>query len=134
MFSVSVSQSMADAARTAASVLFNLPEYDVIEVVADPAGGRRVVMIATRALEAAGPGCGVLSARVHQRFAQRIRDVLFDGLVKVVWIKKRWRCSEVPCRAKHVHRSHDPGPNHGTAYDPVERGDHGCGGRRGPCR
>ncbi len=46
---------MADAARSAASVLFNLHEYDVIEVAGDDAGGRRVT-IATSVLEAACPG------------------------------------------------------------------------------
>lgn len=91
-----MSQPMADAARSAASVLFNLPEYDVVEVARDQAGGRRVV-ISTHHLEAACPGCGVLTARVHQRTAQRVQDVPFDGLVEVVWIKKRWRCLEVLC-------------------------------------
>ncbi len=91
-----MSQPMADAARSAASVLFNLPEYDVIDVASDEGGGRRV-LISTRALESACPGCGVLTARVHQRTLQRLRDVPFDGLVEVVWIKKRWRCVEVLC-------------------------------------
>jgi len=91
-----VSQPMADAARSAASVLFNLPEYDVVEVTRDEQGDRRVV-ISTQGLEAPCPGCGVLTARVHQRTTQRVRDVSFDGLVEVVWIKKRWRCIEVLC-------------------------------------
>ena len=52
-----MSQPMADAARSAASVLFNLPEYEVIEVAHDEADGRRVV-ITTPALQAACPGCG----------------------------------------------------------------------------
>jgi len=91
-----VSQPMADAARSAASVLFNLPEYDVVEVTGDEQGDRRVV-ISTQVLEAACPGCGVLTGRVHQRTTQRVRDVPFDGLVEVVWIKKRWRCIEVLC-------------------------------------
>ncbi len=91
-----MSQPMADAARSAASVLFNLPEYEVIEVAGDHMGGRRVT-IATRARAAACPGCGVLSGRVHQRTAQRVRDVPFDGLIEVVWIKKRWRCGDAGC-------------------------------------
>jgi len=28
---------------------------------------------------------------------QRIRDVPFDGLVTVWWVKKRWRCVEALC-------------------------------------
>jgi len=87
---------MADAARSAASVLFNLPEYDVIEVAGDEAGGRRVV-ISTPIHEAACPGCGVLTTRVHQHTLQRVRDVPFDGLIEVAWLKKRWRCVEILC-------------------------------------
>lgn len=59
-------------AADAASVLFNLPE-------------------------AACPACGVLTRRVHQRTRQRVRDVDFDGTVRVWWIKKRWRCAEPLC-------------------------------------
>ena len=91
-----MSQPMADAARSAASVLFNLPEYDVIEVAGDEAGGRRVV-ISTPIHEAACPGCGVLTTRVHQHTLQRVRDVPFDGLIEVAWLKKRWRCVEILC-------------------------------------
>ena len=127
-----MSQPMADAARSAASVLFNLPEYDVIEVARDEAGGRRVV-ISTPVREAACPGCGVLTARVHQRTTQRVRDVGFDGLIEVVWLKKRWRCVEDPLREEDVHRAHHPGPDQGQADDPAEGGDHHSGGRRGPC-
>jgi len=94
-----VSQPMAGAARSAASVLFNLPEYDVIEVTRDGSDSRRVV-ISTPILEAACPGCGVLTARVHQRTLQRLRDVPFDGLIDVVWLKKRWRCVEDVCAKK----------------------------------
>ncbi len=91
-----MSQPMADAARSAASVLFNLPEYEVIEVAHDEADGRRVV-ITTPALQAACPGCGVFTARVHQRILQWVRDVPFDGLIEVMWLKKRWRCVEAGC-------------------------------------
>lgn len=91
-----MSQPTAGAAPTAASVLFNLPEYEVLEVVRDPDGGRRVV-ISTPVAEAACPDCGVLSGRVHQRTRQRIADVGFDGHVEVVWVKKRWACAEQLC-------------------------------------
>ena len=99
-----MSQPMADAARSAASVLFNLPEYDVIEVARDQGGGRRV-LISTPVREAACPDCGVLTGRVHQRTTQRVRDVPFDGLIEVMWIKKRWRCAEDLC-AKRTFTEH----------------------------
>lgn len=91
-----MSQPTAGAATTAASVLFNLPEYEVLEVVRDPDGGRRVV-ISTPIAEAACPGCGVFTDRVHQRTRQRLKDVAFDGLIQVEWVKKRWACAEQLC-------------------------------------
>jgi len=57
----------------------------------------RGVFVETRAGEAACPSCEVFTARVHQRTRQRVRDVPFDGLVTVWWIKKRWRCGETRC-------------------------------------
>jgi transposase len=88
-----VSKGTSDAA---ASVLFNMSEYKVVEVVRDDAGGRQVV-ISTPVSQAACPGCGVFTSSVHQRTRQRLRDVPFDGPVEVVWIKKRWRCPESAC-------------------------------------
>ncbi len=85
-----------EAALEAASVLFNLPEYRVLATVRDEAG-QREVFVETPAGEAACPSCGVFTARVHQRTQQRVRDVPFDGLVTVWWIKKRWRCGETRC-------------------------------------
>jgi transposase len=92
-----VSQPTAGAAFTAASVLFNLPEYEVLEVTRDQLDGGRRVVISTSVVEAACPDCGVFSSRVHQRTHQRLADVPFDGHVEVVWVKKRWRCAEVLC-------------------------------------
>lgn len=53
--------------------------------------------IDTPVLEAGCPSCGVVTSRVHQRTLQRVRDVPFDGLVVVWWVKKRWRCAEPAC-------------------------------------
>lgn len=92
-------QPTAGAASSAASVLFNLPDYEVLEVTRDEGGGRAVV-IATAVGEAACPDCGVLSARVHQRTRQRLADVPFDGHIEVVWLKKRWKCAEELCEKK----------------------------------
>lgn len=94
-----MSQPTAGAASSAASVLFNLPDYEVLEVTRDQDGGRTVV-IATEVAEAACPDCGVLSTRVHQRKRQRLADVPFDGHVEVAWIKKRWKCAEPLCAKK----------------------------------
>ena len=79
-----------------ASRLFNLSEYQVVDVTRDGLG-RRTVVIATRVREAACPACGVATSRVHQRTVQRVRDVPFDGQVTVVWVKRRWRCAESAC-------------------------------------
>ena len=81
---------------SAATVLFNLPDYRVVRVVRDQ-DGDRTVTVETLAVEAACPSCGVFSSSVHQRTLQRVRDVAFDGPVTVVWNKKRWRCWEVAC-------------------------------------
>ena len=89
-------KTTVDAAGDAASVLFNLPEYRVVAVARDD-HGRREVFVDTPVVEAGCPSCGVLSSRVHQRSRQRVRDVGFDGLVRVWWVKKRWRCGETAC-------------------------------------
>lgn len=94
-----MSQRTAGAASSAASVLFNLPDYEVLEVTRDHDGARTVV-IATPVAEAACPDCGVLSSRVHQRTPHRLADVPFDGHVEVVWMKKRWKCAEALCSKK----------------------------------
>ena len=72
-----------------ASVLINLSEYEVLEVIRAADGGQSVV-ISTPVTEAACPECGALTSRVHQRTRQRLRDVPYDGLVEVAWVKKRW--------------------------------------------
>lgn len=88
-----MSQSWSDAA---ASVLFTMFGYEVLEVARDAAGARTVVITAP-AVQATCPGCGVESFRVRQRTRQRLGDVHFDGHIEVVWVMKRWRCLE-SCR------------------------------------
>jgi len=80
-------------------VLFNLSDYEVLEVTRDDEGVRTVV-ITTPVTEAACPECGVLSSRVHQRMKQTLADVPFDGHIEVAWLKKRWKCAEVGCAKK----------------------------------
>ena len=89
--------SQATSGAGAASVLFNLPGYQVVLVTRDD-DERRAVTVATPTVEAACPSCGTFSSRVHQRTQQQLRDVRFDGLVTVWWVKKRWRCAEALCR------------------------------------
>jgi transposase len=82
--------------REAASVLFDLPGYRVIDAVDRP-DRLRLVTIASTAGEAACPSCGVLSARVHQRRGQRLADVPVAGPVEVVLIRRRFACAEPLC-------------------------------------
>lgn len=82
--------------REAASVLFDLPGYRVINAVDRP-GQLREVTIASTETEAACPSCGVLSGRVHQRVRQRLVDVLVAGRVEVVLVRRRFACAELRC-------------------------------------
>ena len=92
----SMADGCAQTVQGAASVLFNLPGYRVLEVTRDQ-DGHRTVTVSSTVLEDACPNCGTLSSRVHQRTRQRLRDVPFDGLVTVIWVKRRWRCLERLC-------------------------------------
>jgi transposase len=82
--------------REAASVLFDLPGYRVIDAVDRP-GQLRQVTIASTAVEAACPSCGVLSIRVHQRVRQRLADVPMAGPVEVILVRRRFACRELLC-------------------------------------
>ncbi|MBE1524373.1 transposase [Nesterenkonia lutea] len=83
--------------RDAASVVFNLAGYTVTEATDLPLGGRRVVVTA-EAPENACPSCGVLSARVHQRVRQRVKDIPTGGdRAELVVIKPRFLCAETRC-------------------------------------
>jgi len=81
--------------RDAASTIFNLPDYRVIDAV-DLPGGQRQVAVASTAPPGC-PVCGVISVRVHSRRRQTVRDVPTGGLVQVVWVKRRWFCDEAAC-------------------------------------
>jgi transposase len=82
--------------RDAASVLFDLPGHRVLDAV-DRDDGAREVLVASTATEAACPGCGVFSRRVHQRVRQRLRDVPVAGAVDVVLVRRRFVCVEQQC-------------------------------------
>ena len=53
-----MSKPTIDAASDAASVLFNLPEYRVVAVTRNEAGGREV-FLDTSVTEAGCPACGL---------------------------------------------------------------------------
>jgi transposase len=84
--------------RDAASALFNLPDYRVIDVVEDSGGVRRVEIEST---DPPGcPVCGVLARRVHSRRRQRLRDLPVAGPTELVWVKRRWFCDQARCRRR----------------------------------
>lgn len=81
--------------RDAASTIFNLPGYRVIDAVDLPDDGRRITVEATDP-----PGCtacGVIATRVHSRRRQYLRDIPVAGATEVVWAKRRWFCDEDAC-------------------------------------
>ncbi|MGP9602914.1 ISL3 family transposase [Brachybacterium sp. AOP42-E1-35] len=81
--------------RDAASTIFNLPNYRVIDAIDLPDGDRRVVIAST--VPPGCPVCGVLATKVHSRRSQRVRDVPVAGATVVVWAKRRWFCLEPGC-------------------------------------
>lgn len=83
--------------RDAASLIFNLPGYSVIDAVDLPLGGRRVIVRADTQDEGC-PDCGVISTRVHAWASQRVKDIPAGGEVLEVVVKKpRWLCAEPAC-------------------------------------
>jgi transposase len=82
--------------RDAASVIFNLPEYRVVEAVDLRLGGRRVKVEPVE-VEDGCPACGVVSSRVHAWVEQRVRDIPHAGQVVVVVRKPRLVCAEPAC-------------------------------------
>ena len=81
--------------RDAASTIFNLPNYRVIDATDLPDGDRRVVIAST--VPPGCPVCGVLATKVHSRRSQQVRDVPVAGATVVVWAKRRWFCLEQRC-------------------------------------
>jgi transposase len=82
--------------RDAASVIFNLPGYRVIEAIDLSLGGRRV-KVQPLDLDQGCPDCGVVSSRIHAWVMQRVRDIGHAGRVEVVVRKPRLVCAEPAC-------------------------------------
>jgi transposase IS204/IS1001/IS1096/IS1165 family protein len=118
--------------RDAASVIFNLPGYQVIDAVELPLGGRRI-KIQPVDLADGCPDCGVVSSRVHAWSAQRVRDVPHAGRVQVVVGKPRLVCAESACDRRTFTPATDAAAGPGPLHDPVEDGGAERGDRLGPC-
>jgi transposase len=82
--------------RDAASVIFNLPGYRVVDAVDLPLGGRRVKVQPVDLADGC-PSCGVISGRVHAWMVQRVRDLPHAGHLEVVVRKPRLVCAEPEC-------------------------------------
>ena len=82
----------------AATTIFNLPDYRVINAETLSFGQRRIRVEST--FPPGCPQCGVISTRRHSRRWQRIRDVPIAGAAEVLWCKRRWFCDEWLCERK----------------------------------
>ncbi|WP_336853858.1 ISL3 family transposase [Sinomonas albida] len=80
---------------SAATVIFNLPEYRVLSATVTALGARRIVVEATGVPGC--PACGVVSVRVKDTRLQRLRDIPVAGAATVLWRKRRWFCDEPVC-------------------------------------
>ena len=124
--------------RDAASVIFNLPGYRVVDAVDLPLGGRRV-RVQPADLADGCPSCGVISARAHAWIVQRVRDIPHAGQLEVMVRNRGW-C--VPSRTVREARSPQrpsscrSGPAaplaDGAALGGDRFGSGGRGGGRGP--
>ena len=77
-----------DRPRDAATVLFDLPGYRVLDAVDDPDGGRQVLV---EPVDSVGhcPDCGFGSRRVHSRPVSQVADVPIAGRLQVRVRKRR---------------------------------------------
>lgn len=82
--------------RDAASVIFNLPDYHVIDAIDLPSGGRRVIVRADEVADGC-PDCGVISGRVHAWCRQRVKDIPHAGGIELVVVKPRLVCAQRAC-------------------------------------
>jgi transposase len=82
--------------RDAASVIFNLPGYRVVDAVDLPLRGRRVKLQPVDLADGC-PSWGVISSRVHAWAVQRVRDIPYAGQLEVVVRKPRLVCAEPEC-------------------------------------
>lgn len=88
-----------EVAVDAASVLFNLPGYRVLAVTPGSEDEPlRTVLVESLETSAGCPSCGVLTARVHSRPVQQVKDLPCGGdAVRVLVRKRRYTCRESLC-------------------------------------
>lgn len=102
--------------RDAASVVFNLPGYEVIEALDRPLGGRRVRVQASERADGC-PDCGVVSARVHAWHEQRVTDIPAGGApVEVTVRKPRLVCAEYRCQRRTFTQATDQLPKRARCF------------------
>ncbi len=82
----------------AATTIFNLEDYRVLETQILEYGQRRIHVEST--VESSCPDCGVIGTRRHSRRWQRVRDIPVAGSVEVLWCKRRYFCDESLCERK----------------------------------
>jgi transposase len=81
-----------------AEAMLGLDGFVVLDVREDPA--ELVITIETTAVVVGCGGCGV-RAEAQDRMRIEIRDLAcFGRPVRLVWVKRRWRCGEVLCPVK----------------------------------
>ena len=96
--------------RDAASTIFNLPNYRVVDAIDLSDGGRQVVIASS--VPPGCPSCGVIATKVHSRRSQQVRDVPVAGTVQVVWAKRRWFCLEPACARRTFWEATDQVPRY----------------------
>ncbi|MCS6710697.1 ISL3 family transposase [Brachybacterium sp. EF45031] len=96
--------------RDAASTIFNLPDYRVVDAIDLSDGGRQVVIASS--VPPGCPSCGVIATKVHSRRSQHVRDVPVAGTVQVVWAKRRWFCLEPACARRTFWEATDQVPRY----------------------
>ncbi|MGM0929167.1 MAG: ISL3 family transposase [Actinomycetota bacterium] len=87
----------------AATVIFNLPDFRVINTEVLPLGQRRITVESE--LPPGCPDCGTISARRKARRLQRLRDIPVAGPVQVLW-----KCEEPACERKSFSEATDQVP------------------------
>ena len=88
-----------------AEALLGLDGFKVLDVV--EADGELTVTVETVVVSAGCPSCGV-RAEAQDRRPVTYRDLeCFGRPVRLVWIKRRWRCRDGDCEARTWTETHD---------------------------
>ena len=80
------------------TLLLDLPGVAVQRVVRQVDGAREVHVVTDEESASACPACGVFSTSCKGRRVTRPRDIPYGcNEVRLVWHKRRWRCTEAAC-------------------------------------